>query len=49
MDKDKNKESPKSGKCACCCYDVVDSCGCVVGTLCCDSKDLSRCIMTQKC
>lgn len=26
-----------------CCYQVVDACGCAVGTLCCDSEDASNC------
>jgi hypothetical protein len=38
-DTDKNKESTEKS----CCYCVVDGCGCVVGSYCCDDSDMSNC------
>ncbi|MEE4263546.1 MAG: hypothetical protein V2I56_12710 [Desulfobacteraceae bacterium] len=40
--KDKQKKSDKSAAKSCC-YRVVDACGCVVGTYCCDGPDMSDC------
>jgi len=46
--KDKNKQSDKSAAKSCCYY-VVDDCGCVVGTYCCDSPDMSNCQFESRC
>ena len=40
--KDKKKKSDKTKE-KCCCYHVIDDCGCFVGTYCCDSSDMSNC------
>ena len=32
-----------------CCYRVVDGCGCVVGTACCDGPDMSGCRISSCC
>ena len=46
--KDKKKKSDKSAAKSCCYY-VVDACGCVVGTYCCDSSDMSSCRFESCC
>lgn len=47
-DKDKKKKSEKSSAKSCC-YRVVDACGCVVGTYCCDGPDMSNCQFESSC
>ena len=32
-----------------CCYHVVDACGCVVGTYCCDGPDMKKCRFESCC
>ena len=46
--KDKKKKSEKSAAKSCC-YHVVDACGCVIGTYCCDSSDMSDCRFESCC
>ena len=46
--KDKKKKSDKSAAKSCC-YHVVDGCGCVVGTYCCDGPDMSKCRFESCC
>jgi hypothetical protein len=41
-DKDKKKKGDQSAAQSCC-YHVVDGCGCVVGTYCCEGPDMSNC------
>ena len=47
-DKDKNKKGDKSAAKSCC-YRVVDSFGCVIGTYCCDGPDMSSCRFESSC
>jgi hypothetical protein len=46
--KDKEKKSDKSAVKSCC-YHVVDSCGCIVGTYCCEGSDMSNCRFDSCC
>jgi hypothetical protein len=46
--KDKKKKIDKSAAKSCCYY-VVDACGCVVGTYCCDSPEMSSCRFESCC
>lgn len=39
--KDKNKKGSKSAKKSCC-YHVVDGCGCIVGSYCCEGPDMTK-------
>ena len=47
-EKDKKKQNEKS-KINSCCYRVIDSCGCVIGSYCCDSQDMSNCRFEKYC
>jgi hypothetical protein len=47
-DKDKKKKGDQSAAKACC-YHVVDGCGCIVGTYCCDGPDMSKCRFESCC
>jgi len=40
----KVKHSEKS-----CCFNVVDACGCIVGTYCCDGPDMKSCSYESIC
>jgi hypothetical protein len=46
--KDNKKKSDKSAAKSCCYY-VVDACGCVVGTYCCDGSEMSSCRFESCC
>ena len=46
--KEKKKKSDKSAATSCC-YHVVDGCGCVVGTYCCDGPDMANCRFESCC
>gem|GEM_PF-800993 len=48
-DRDEKKTSGKSASSCRCCYYVVDSCGCPIGTLCCDDAEGSKCHFERCC
>ncbi len=47
-DKGKKKKGEQSAEKSCC-YQVVDGCGCIVGTYCCDGPDMKSCEFQSRC
>ena len=43
MSDKKKKRNKEKASASPCCYHVVDGCGCIVGSYCCDGSDMSDC------